>query len=78
MVLGNGEGAGGHHLGIQRLWALPGDGELLPISGVGDLSGGQRLAGSDQEFGKGEGGVEEDGEDPQKGGGGATSVGIFL
>ena len=50
MVLGNRGGAGGNIQVIQRLWAPPGDGELLPITGEGDLGGGRRLAGSSQEF----------------------------
>ena len=45
---------------------------------MGDISGGQQLAGGSQEFIKGEGGVEEDDKNPQQGGGGAAGVRIFL
>ena len=78
MVLGNRGGAGGNIHVIQRLWAPPGDGELLPIPGEGDLGGGRRLAVSSQEFVKGEGGVEEDDNNPHHKGGGAAGVRIFL
>ena len=37
-------GEGGHRQGIQRLWALPVDGDLLPIPGTGEIGGGQRLS----------------------------------
>ena len=77
-AIGGGGGAGSHLHGIQRLWAPPGDGDLLPIPGVGDLSGGRRLAGGGQEFVTGEGGVEEDDDNPQQGGGGAAGFRLFL
>ena len=32
-----GGGEGGHHQGFQRLWAPPGDGDLLQIPRAGDL-----------------------------------------
>ena len=57
-ALGGGGGAGGHLQVIQRLWAFPGDGDLLLIPGAVDLGGGQRLAGGGQEFVTVEGGVE--------------------
>ena len=59
-------------------WAPPGDGGLFPISRAGDLSGRQQLAGSDQEIITGEVGVEEYDNNPQKVGGGAAGVRIFL
>ena len=40
----------GHHQGFQRLWAPPGDGDLLQIPGMGDLSGRQRLAGGGEKL----------------------------
>ena len=77
-ALGGGGGGGGHLQVAQRLWASPGDGDLLLIPGVGDLGGGQRLAGGGQEFVTGEGSVEDDELNPQQGGGGAAGVRIFL
>ena len=50
MVLGNRGGAGGNIQVIQRLWAPPGDGELLPIPGTGDLAGRRQLVRDDQEL----------------------------
>ena len=44
MICGRG-GEGGHRQGFQRLWAPPGDGDLLQIPGTGDLGDGKRLAG---------------------------------
>ena len=77
-ALDRGGGEEGHRQGIQRLWAPPGYGDLLPIPGTGDLRGGQQLAGGSQELVLGEGGVEEDDENPHQGGGGDTGVWIFL
>ena len=37
-------GEGGHRHIFQRLWAPPGDGDLLKIPGSVDLGGGRRLA----------------------------------
>ena len=74
---GRGE-AGGQLQGIQRLWAPPGDGDLLPIPGASDIGGGRILAGGGQEFFMGEGGVEEDDNNPHQGGGVASGVRIFL
>ena len=75
-ALGSRGGKGGHLKGVQRLWDPPGYGYLLQIHGESDL--GIRLAGGDQEYGEGAGGMDEDGEDPQQGGFGATGVHIFL
>ena len=36
-AISDGEGEGGHHQGFQRLWAPPGDGDLLQIPRAGDL-----------------------------------------
>ena len=77
-ALGGGGGAVGHLQVIQRLWAPPGDGNVLSITGAGDLGGRQRLADSGQEFVTGKGGVEEDDKNPHHGGGGAAGVWIFL
>ena len=54
MALGGGKGAGCHLQGSQRLWLPPGYGDLLPISGAGDIGGGQQLAGGGQEIFTGE------------------------
>ena len=56
----------------------PGDGDLLLIPGEGDLDTVWKLAGSGQNFGKGKVSVEGDGDNTQKGGGGATGVHIFF
>ena len=42
---------------FTRLWAPPGDGELLPIPGTGDLARGRRLDSGDQELVPGKGSV---------------------
>ena len=39
-----GGGEGGHCQGFQRLWAPPGDGDLLQIPGTGDIGVVRRLA----------------------------------
>ena len=59
---------GGQRQGIQRLWAPPGDGNLLMIPGKGDIGGGRRLAGSGQELVPVKRCVEEDSKNPQQGG----------
>ena len=71
-------GEGGHLQGFQCLWAPPGDGELLQIPGTGDLGGRRRLAGSGKELVPGEGGMEEDDANPQKGGGRSMGVRIIF
>ena len=76
LVGGGGEGV--HLQVIQSLWDPPGDGEILPILGTGDLVGGPLLAGSGQDLVLGDVGVEEDEKNPQRGGGGAAGVRIFL
>ena len=48
--ISGGGGEGGHSQVFQRLWATPGDGDLSQIPGMGDLSGGQRLAGGGEEL----------------------------
>ena len=77
MVLGGGGGVGGHLQGIQRLWASPGDGDLL-IPGAVDLGSGQLLDSVGQELVTGKGGVEGDVNNPHQGGGGDAGVRIFL
>ena len=49
MVSGGGEDVG-YLLGFQRLWAPPGDGDLLQIPGTGDIRGKQRLTGGSEEL----------------------------
>ena len=56
--ISGGGGEGGHHQGFQRLWAPPGDGDLLQISGAGDLGDGQQLDIGGEELGMGEEGLE--------------------
>ena len=45
-----GGGEVGHHQGLQRLLAPPGDGDLLQIPDVGDVGSGRRLAGGVEEL----------------------------
>ena len=78
MALGSGGGEGGQRQGIQRLWLPPGDGGLILIPGMGDLSVRRRLAGGGQELVTGKGGLEDDDNNPQQGGGGAAGVRIIL
>ena len=40
-AISGGEGDGGHRQGFQRLWAPPGDGNILQITGEGDLGNGK-------------------------------------
>ena len=49
-----GGGEGGQRQGFQRLWAPPGDDDLLQIPGAGDLGDGRQLAGGGEELGPGE------------------------
>ena len=56
--ISGGGGEGGHHQGFHRIWAPPGDGDLLQIPGAGDLGDGRQLAVSDDELGLGKEGVE--------------------
>ena len=44
-ISSGGGGEGGHLQGFQRLWAPPGDGDLINIPGTGDLGYGRQLAG---------------------------------
>ena len=69
---------GGNRQGSQCLWVPPGDGELLPIPGTGDIAGGQILVGGGQELFLGKGGVEEDYKNPHQGGVGATGVWVIF
>ena len=74
----SGGGEGGHIQGFQILLDTPGDGNLLPIPGTGDLGSSRQLDGSGNELVPGESGVEEDEANPQHGGGGAASVWIIF
>ena len=78
MATGGGGGNGCNITGVQSLWAPPWYCNLLKITGESDICGRWRLAEGDTESGKGAGGVEEDDEDPYKGGGEAAGVRIFL
>ena len=71
-------GQGGHIQGVQHIWAPPGDCELLQIPGEGGLNGGLQFTGVGQKPGEGAGGVAEDDEDPQQGGGGDAGFRIFI
>ena len=77
-MLGGGGGEGVHIQGIQRLWAPPGDFDLLLIPWTGDLGSGRRLVGGGQELVMGEGDVEEDEKNLQQGGGGVAGVWILI
>ena len=57
----------GHRQDFQRLWAPPGDGDLLQIPGTVDLSGRRRLAGGGDKLDADKGYFEEDGAHPQQG-----------
>ena len=73
----NGKGGeGGHRQGFQRLWAPPGDGNLIQIPGTGDIGGIRRLAGGGEELVPGKVGVEEDDAHFHKGG--SYSAGVRL
>ena len=76
--ISGGGGEGGHHQVFQRLWATPGYGDLPQIPDMGDLSGGQRLAGGGEELVPGKEVFEEDVAHPYQGGGGATGVRIIF
>ena len=73
-----GEGEVGHCQGFQRLWAPPGDGDLLQIPAAGDLGGKQRMAGGGEEPVLLKAGLEEDVTHPQQGGGGAAGIRIIF
>ena len=51
-IIGGG-GEGFHQQGFQRLWAPPGDGDILQIPGLCDLGNGRQLAGGGEELGPG-------------------------
>ena len=55
MAISEGGGEGGYHQVFQPLWAPPGYGDLLQITGAGDLGGGRRLASGGEELGPGKG-----------------------
>ena len=71
-------GEGGRRQGFQRLWAPPGDDDLLKIPRAGDLGDGRRLAGGGEELGPVEDGVEENFADTQQGGSNASGVRILF
>ena len=50
--ISGGGGEGGHCQVFQRLWAPPGDGDLLQIPGAGDIGDGRRMAGGAEELGQ--------------------------
>ena len=77
-AISSGGGEGGHRQGFQRLWAPPGDGEILRIPGTGDLGRRKRLSGGGKELVLGKGDVEEYDMNPQQGGGGAAGVRIIF
>ena len=56
-AISGGGGEGGHCQGFQRLWAPPGDGDLLQIPGADYLGGVRRLAGGGEELGPGKEGL---------------------
>ena len=74
----SGEGEGGHRQGFQCLLENPGDGDLLPIPGTGDLGGRRKLARGGKELVPSKGGMEEDDTNHQQGGGGATGVPLLF
>ena len=74
----SGGGEGGHRQGFQRLWAPPGDGELLQIPGTGHIGGKKQLDGGGKELVPGKGGLEEDDTNPQQGGGGSAVVQLLF
>ena len=76
--ISSGGGEGGHRRGFQRVWAPPGDGDLLQLPKVGDLGDGRRLASSGEELGLVEDGVEEDDAHSQQGGSDASGVRIVF
>ena len=78
MAISSGEGEGGHRQGFQRIWAPPGDGELLQIPGTGDIGGRQQLAGGGKELVPGKGFLAEDDANPHQGGGGAAVVRLIF
>ena len=74
----DGGGEGGQFQGFHRVWAPPGDGDLLQLPKVGDLGDGRRLASSGEELGLVEDGVEEDDAHSQQGGSDASGVRIVF
>ena len=58
--------------------ALPGDDELPPIPGTGDLAIGLQMDGGVQELVPDEGGVKEDDKNTQKVGGGAAGIWLIF
>ena len=77
-AISSGVGEVGHRQGFQRLWAPPGDGDLLQIHGTGDLGGRQRLDGGGDKVVPGKGSLEKDGAYPQQGGGGLAGVQLLF
>ena len=76
--ISGGGGEGGHRQGFQDLWAPPVDGDLLQITGTGDLGGRRLLADGGEELVPDKGGLEEDDMHTQKGGGGAAGVRLLF
>ena len=71
-------GEGGHYQRFQRLWAPPGDGDLLQIARTGDIGDGRLLPGGGEELGLGKDGVEEDIADTHHGGSNALGVRLLF
>ena len=71
-------GEGGHCQVFQLLWAPPGDGDLLPIPGVGDIGSRRQLAGGGEELVLVKEVSEEYVVHPHQGVGGAAGVRILF
>ena len=78
MVFGSGGGKGGNIKGIQNLWVHPQYGLIFQVPWESIIGNGWWLAGSDPESDEGAGGLEENYEDPEQGGGEAAGVRIFI
>ena len=65
MEISGGGGEGGQCQGFHSLWAPPGDGDLLQISGAGNIGDGQRLDGVGEKLGPGKEGLDYDVAHPQ-------------
>ena len=62
----------------QRLWTHPRDSHVFQVPRESDIGGGRWFYGGDLESDEGTGGLEEDDEYPEQGGGEAAGVRIFL
>ena len=78
MAFGGRGGKGGNLKGVQRLWAHPNDVPVLQVPGESVIIGGWWLSGGHTESDECAGGLEEDGKDPEQGGGKAAGIRIFL